>query len=214
MISPAPIDPPEIDDTQWRGFTGDIGWDVGSNCGQSLPRMMERFSQVHAFEPAWEALEYLYATGVDTERVTIWPVALSDRTGPVSLGVAADKIDTGQLVTADITNMEWDNTHVRLRQIPGITAADMAALAGPPDFLKIDVEGHEMAVLEGARSVLAEHHPDLLIEIHSVELGNQAVMLLSDYEYRIEEIRHPYYSEGSPFWMGHYWIRATVDREA
>jgi FkbM family methyltransferase len=33
-----------------------------------------------------------------------------------------------------------------------------------PDFIKIDVEGHELAVLAGGRSILETHHPLLLIE--------------------------------------------------
>ena len=33
-----------------------------------------------------------------------------------------------------------------------------------PNFLKIDVEGHELAVLEGARHTLEAHRPALLIE--------------------------------------------------
>src|SRR5256885_3938049 len=34
----------------------------------------------------------------------------------------------------------------------------------PPHFLKIDVEGHELSVLEGGRRTLALHHPTILVE--------------------------------------------------
>jgi FkbM family methyltransferase len=36
-----------------------------------------------------------------------------------------------------------------------------------PDFVKIDVEGHELAVLRGARRALESHRPTLLIECES-----------------------------------------------
>jgi hypothetical protein len=36
-----------------------------------------------------------------------------------------------------------------------------------PDFIKIDVEGHELAVLEGARQTLQSRRPALLIEIEA-----------------------------------------------
>jgi hypothetical protein len=36
-----------------------------------------------------------------------------------------------------------------------------------PDFLKIDVEGHELAVLEGAQQTLQSHRPAILIECES-----------------------------------------------
>lgn len=36
----------------------------------------------------------------------------------------------------------------------------------PPDFVKIDVEGAEIEVIEGARETLARYHPTLIIELH------------------------------------------------
>ncbi len=37
------------------------------------------------------------------------------------------------------------------------------------DFLKIDVEGAEASVLEGATNVLNRDHPTLLIEMHELD---------------------------------------------
>jgi Methyltransferase FkbM domain len=36
---------------------------------------------------------------------------------------------------------------------------------GPVDFIKIDVEGMEMAVLEGAAGLVARNRPDIYIEV-------------------------------------------------
>jgi hypothetical protein len=52
----------------------------------------------------------------------------------------------------------------------------------PPDFIKIDVEGAELSVLEGARETLSKTRPTMLIEIGSEKL--QGVQeYLSKYEY-------------------------------
>jgi FkbM family methyltransferase len=45
----------------------------------------------------------------------------------------------------------------------------------PPDFLKCDVEGAEVAVFQGATRLLSEKRPILLVEMHSPE--NQRVLL-------------------------------------
>ncbi len=48
-----------------------------------------------------------------------------------------------------------------------------------PDFIKIDVEGYELEVLQGSQQTIADHHPVLFIEIHGHTVGallNEAVM--------------------------------------
>jgi FkbM family methyltransferase len=40
------------------------------------------------------------------------------------------------------------------------------AVEGPVDFLKVDVEGHEVHVLKGAEALLGRHHPNVIVEVH------------------------------------------------
>lgn len=94
-MKPAPIDPPEVHEHLWDGYSGNIGWDIGANCGQTLIEMKSRFTEVHAFEPAEECWPYLEKfNGVNLHKV-----ALSDVNSDITLVELADKIDTGQLVT-------------------------------------------------------------------------------------------------------------------
>jgi hypothetical protein len=59
-----------------------------------------------------------------------------------------------------------------------------------PGFVKIDVDGHELAVLESAREVLAGR-PNLIVETHSAELEEEVNALLSaaGFELRIVDQR-------------------------
>ena len=50
-------------------------------------------------------------------------------------------------------------------------AADGVDPVSPPDAIKVDVEGHEAAVLRGAAATLAAHRPLLVVEVHDSESG-------------------------------------------
>lgn len=213
-MKPAAIDPPEIWDRLWHGFTGTVGWDVGANCGQTIPLQLERFQRVYAFEPAQECRPYLDSFDGD---LRILPIALSDADGIIELMAIPEKIDTGQLVTAGVHGMEWDvdmDTAVA-RQVTAATIDSLITDGSDilaPDFIKIDVEGHELKVLYGARRTLATVRPDLLIEFHSPVLHEQCGNLLEGFGYDLETVRHPHYRPHSPLWHQHGWIRARQPR--
>jgi FkbM family methyltransferase len=54
-----------------------------------------------------------------------------------------------------------------LTQVQAITIDQMALQFGAPTHIKIDVEGHEAAVLRGARATLSRASPLLFLELHN-----------------------------------------------
>ena len=54
-----------------------------------------------------------------------------------------------------------------------------------PDFIKIDIEGDELAALKGATRLLSEHRPGLVIETHSAELEADCRELLEELSYNL-----------------------------
>lgn len=207
-ITPAPIDPPSIHPTLWAGIDGVCGWDVGSNVGQSLSEMTTRFEQVIAFEPAAECQPYLAPW---RERgVTVLDIAVSDINGPLNLAALPDKIDTGQLVTPGTHGMEWDPEipEAVRRTVPARSIDSLVEEHPPPDFLKVDVEGHELRVLYGAEQTITDYMPDWLIEFHTPQLWEACVECLKAHGYQVSTIRHPHYAKDSPMWFQHGWLRA------
>jgi FkbM family methyltransferase len=78
-------------------------------------------------------------------------------------------------ISADVTK----TVSVQTERLDDLGLADIG-------FIKIDVEGHESEVLEGARSTLMTQRPNILVEISAATRGNSAdscSTLLSDLGY-------------------------------
>lgn len=216
-MRPAPPDPPEISRHLWMDVApGYCGWDIGANCGQTLPEMTARFRQVYAFEPAEECEPYL-EPWTRTHGVRLHQCAVSDTTSMIELIALPSKISTGQLVTAGTPGMEWswdqwdDARRQHSRTVPATSVDQLVFGDGlpRPDFCKIDVEGHEERVLHGAARTVELYRPNFLIEFHSARLRADCANWLDERGYRVDTIRHPHYATGSELWHGHGWLIAT-----
>lgn len=56
----------------------------------------------------------------------------------------------------------------------------------PPDFMKLDVEGAEAAVLRGAQSIFVERRPNLIVETHGAEVERECIQILRGHGYTPE----------------------------
>lgn len=214
-ITPAPIDPPEIHGLLWEMLEGEMGWDIGANTGQSLGEMSQRFKKVLTFEPAEECIPLLKQNIALFDNVVLWEIAVSDFDGHITLVDIPDKINTGQLVSLEAEGMEYDAKQqgAKMREVKALKVDTLVSKLGvenSPDFMKIDVEGHEWRVLSGAFNTLKNWKPDLLVEIHSTDLGRRIADYLYNFDYHIEVIRHPHYTARTGLqhmYDVHYWLK-------
>jgi len=135
--------------------------DVGANDGSYVHFMRKHSRMVHAFEPMpslAEALREKFESGV-----IVHPVALSRETGetelriPVVDGVAVTGCSTIS-DGASATYPGFTTVHVPLDRLDAIYEGDVG-------FIKIDVEGHEQAVLDGAVGTIRRSQPRMLVEV-------------------------------------------------
>lgn len=134
--------------------------DVGANKG-SYTYFLSRLSRhVYAYEPNPAMRRYLAASAA--ENVTISGKALSDHGGKATLSIP---IHRGRCAnnTGSLEPRPHDAQHVVTVTVPAARLDDEPVR--DVGFLKIDVEGHEPAVLNGARSVILRDLPVLLVEI-------------------------------------------------
>jgi FkbM family methyltransferase len=145
-------------------------WDVGANIGiwsLLLTSLCPAKSEIRCFEPDPNNLEFLKMNML-RNRIDSWiirPVALSNRVGtgtfysdPVS--GATGSLDKESDFAGEHFHAVREEYSVELTMID----SEIASGAKPPQFMKIDVEGHEFEVLQGAVRTLREHRPILIFE--------------------------------------------------
>jgi len=157
--------------------------DVGANIGIFTWHLMRHSLSTMAFEPNPYLSALLRRTFRDN--VPVQQVALSNRRGRANLSFPSDEHGLGSIGAADVDQDSTSN--------PGaFTSFDVEALRlddlelPPVGFVKIDVEGHELEVLEGAQETIQKHRPSLLVEIeerHRPGAIEKAIELLSKWNY-------------------------------
>jgi FkbM family methyltransferase len=146
---------------------GAVAVDIGANWGLiswALARRAGAQGHVHAFEPNPLHARSLHRMA-RRRSMTVHSVALSDEEGTATLHVPVrDGVASHYEATLDGSaahaGAEQQRVEVPLATLDGV----LGDAAGEVAFVKCDVEGHEAAVLRGARRVLAGL-PPLLVEI-------------------------------------------------
>jgi FkbM family methyltransferase len=136
-----------------------VAIDVGANRGAYTYEMAKLFSHVWAFEP--NEIISLPIKAARLPNVTLESAALSSEDGEGSLLIPSLN---GQLLSGwaslELPGAQADGfttVRVRKRTLDSYDIRDVC-------FVKIDVEGHEMAVLSGAVNTITRERPICLIE--------------------------------------------------
>lgn len=140
--------------------------DVGSHSGfySAVLEDLVGESNLHIFEPLPRLSRHLSRR---FPKANIYPVALSDRSGPGRMTVPWINGRRFETRASLVANREYGQTDEETVFVALRTLDDVAAEVGlrPIRFLKVDVEGHEMSVLRGAEKTLLSNKPLILIEI-------------------------------------------------
>jgi FkbM family methyltransferase len=141
-----------------------VFFDVGANIGaySIIGCLKSERLVAYAFEPVAEnqqLLEKNIAAHDLGDRVLVEPYAASDRRGRTRIYLHASG-------THSINNIASDRT----REIETVRIDELfAGQEVRPDVIKIDVEGHEAAVISGAWETLTRDMPTLFVEYAPVE---------------------------------------------
>ena len=139
-----------------------VSLDIGAAGGEFTIAMLAASRSVIAFEPLptqARALVSMFDAVGSTVRVE--SVALSDRPGVTKMRVLES--DPGRsTIDSDNALDDADGSRVGTIEVPVRRLDDLQL--DDVGFVKIDVEGHELAVLRGAADTLKRNRPTLFIE--------------------------------------------------
>ncbi|TAJ33197.1 MAG: FkbM family methyltransferase [Reyranella sp.] len=136
--------------------------DVGANDGSYVHYLRRHARKVIAFEPM-PVLARALRDKFPGNDVAVEQVALSDREGTVELHMP---VVDGVVVTGCSTiSADASETYPASRAIEVPMDRLDAVYKGRVGFIKIDVEGHEQAVLDGAVQTIRRCRPRLLVEV-------------------------------------------------
>ena len=149
---------------------GDVCIDAGANVGfitTAMARTVGPHGHVYSFEPVRQAFEALgrnvQLNGLRS--VTLVNAAVGDSDDAVTLYVDPRRLETASVrmpQTPPLANALLEE------ECACVTLDDYVQAASVPRvrLLKLDVEGCELAALNGARRLLSEHRPLVWVELH------------------------------------------------
>jgi FkbM family methyltransferase len=164
-----------------------VVWDIGANLGLfAFPAALRaRAGRVYAFEPDVDLAANL-ARGLRLARnrglpLTLLCLAVADADGTATFEISKFSRAMNRLAGVGA----WNDASIAAqerRSVPTLRIDTLAKSLAPPSVIKIDVEGAELAVLEGGRATLAANRPVLLIEAPK-ELASDLKAFFAGHDY-------------------------------
>ena len=154
---------------------GGIALDIGAHKGAYtywMRRAVGPSGRVIAFEPQVELARTLARLFAATPNVTVLNVGVSSREGPSRLAIPGSGPSPGARVDAGSPTAGGRSVPILVTTVDRCVATNRLATV---DFVKCDVEGHELDVFEGAVETLHEHRPTLLFECEERHLPRGGV---------------------------------------
>jgi len=163
---------------------GDVVWDAGANLG------VFGFAAAHCAGPAGQVLTIeadpwlatLMRRSAHRPRpgaapVEVLCVAVTDRCDLQSFETPEWTRSGSHLSSSDGASESLVGRSIETHPVITVTMDWLCERRPPPAVLKIDVEGSELSVLQGAEVMLARHRPKILLEVFDRSAGAVAELL-------------------------------------
>ncbi|MCL9782974.1 FkbM family methyltransferase [Vibrio sp. S4M6] len=154
--------------------------DVGANIGNHSMVLAPFFKKTYAFEPNPDAYYLLTYNMSSLDKVESFHVGLGDTAGMIDLYQNEGNIGASTMMHA---STDGAVSKVRVERLDDICPSDI-----PIGVMKIDVEGMEYQVLNGATETINNHRPVIAFEQHESDMvsdGPSVISWLQERDYSV-----------------------------
>lgn len=135
--------------------------DIGANRGNYSYALNKLKCNIIIFEPNSYCYKILKKWAENKKNIILYNIALSDTRGYKELYIPIDKLGILHDASASL-NIQNSNSNVKQRvELKKLDDYNLSNI----DFIKIDVEGHENSVINGAINTIKSNKPTIIIEI-------------------------------------------------
>ncbi|MFA4930473.1 MAG: FkbM family methyltransferase [Patescibacteria group bacterium] len=182
-------------------FTGNIIFDIGAHIGyhsMAFASMVGDNGKVFSFEPNKSNIQRFQQNldkNIDLKKIIkLNQIALSDKSGFIDFW-CSEEIDNGYssggFINGSSTPDSMDHYLIngfKKEKVPTITFDEFVknSAINQINMIKIDVEGSEYAVLQGAIKSILKFKPILMMEIHSIKNMYDVFSLLTKNGYNLK----------------------------
>ena len=169
--------------------------DVGVYRGVYSYKLSKEFNQIHSFEPNPLLYPYLnkYLTKI-IPNMTLYNYALSNKNELTNLkiphrGKSIFKNNFEEIYKLGCATIHENNNFEKFKNYEvECKKLDDVIKDKEISFIKIDVEGHELSVIEGANNIINKYKPTLLVEIeekHTKRPVINTINKIKDFGYKV-----------------------------
>jgi FkbM family methyltransferase len=199
-----------------------VVFDVGANRGLTSAAYTAVFpnATIHAFEPFPETCHAFRTNLGNNPFIRLNEVAVSDKEGVASLHVNTS-VDTNSLLESQALGVSSDKscqTQTAI-EVPTITLDSYCKSHSIEkiDILKIDVQGAEIKVLQGAKELLQQGRIRLIYtetyfqqQYVNQPLFHEIAAELYPYGFVLQDIYDPYYSQETILWSDSLFVHRSL----
>jgi FkbM family methyltransferase len=163
----------------------DVAVDVGAALGGYAWILNRKARRVFAFEPGQAHADFL-ARGLLGTRIELERLAVGSSSGIVPMYTPGDDTNARHSATLSTGNPVVQSNDTRVTNVQMVSIDQLLSERLAPDerldLLKVDVEGYELAVFEGARHRIEKDFPLIICEIearHNVDFAQVFKLLRS-----------------------------------